>query len=51
VCCSLVGGGCAETAVTTTDELQAAVIQCVYTQGTSAVVIGTCVAGACVPAH
>jgi hypothetical protein len=51
VCCSLVGGGCWETAVTTTAELQSAVILCVYTQGTSAPVIGTCVAGACVPAH
>jgi hypothetical protein len=50
VCCSLDGGGCTETSVTTTEELQSAVRNCGAGSFDSPVV-GTCVAGTCVPAH
>ncbi len=50
VCCPLSGGGCFETAVANTADLQSAVLDCGINQGTNPL-IGTCVAGSCVPAH
>ncbi len=51
VCCPLSGGGCSTTPVTNTEELQSAVLDCAESQGSTDSVIGTCVTGACVPAH
>lgn len=51
VCCPLDAGGCTTTPATTTEELQTAVLDCVFMQGLGRVVVGSCVSGTCVPAH
>ena len=51
VCCPLNAGGCSATIANDTQQLQAAVLNCATFETITGIVIGTCTASSCVPAH